>query len=37
MLTWIGNACCYFFLDLPGEIWRATKESVTDWWYSHLR
>jgi hypothetical protein len=37
MLTWIANLYCYFVLDLPGEIWRATKESVTNWWYSHFR
>ncbi len=35
MLTWIANACCYVVIDLPGEIWRATKEFVTNWWDSH--
>lgn len=36
-MTWIANACGYFVLDLPAEIWRATKEFVGNWWYSHLR
>jgi len=35
MLTWIANACCYFVLDLPGKIWQATKESVSNWGHSH--
>src|SRR4030067_1162716 len=37
LMTWIANACGYFVLDLPPEIWRATKEFVGNWWYSHLR
>jgi hypothetical protein len=27
-MTWIANTYCYFVLDLPGEMWRATKEFV---------